>query len=281
MEPFDWSLKPHHRTRGRRTENVLLKQRGSSSIRVIDFGSSCYVHQRVYTYIQSRFYRSPEVILGLPYGLPIDMWSLGCILAELYTGYPLFPGENEVEQLACIMEVLSLPPHHLLIAASTPLLAGVWVGVAPDSKGNPRCVTNSKGKKRRPGSRDLASVLKCSDLNFVHFISRCLDPRIVNTFYNREDSNICNRNNEGNSIEIVLKTDLRCSFFKHTAMGPVYKGKRHRDNCALAAESGAKNDSSSSATNSNPAAASSNGNQDGTSTENSLDDSGTFLPPIL
>ena len=33
------------------------------------------------------------------------MWSLGCILAELYTGYPLFPGENEVEQLACIMEV--------------------------------------------------------------------------------------------------------------------------------------------------------------------------------
>lgn len=58
-------------------ENVLLKQRGSSSIKVIDFGSSCYAHQRVYTYIQSRFYRSPEVILGLPYGTPIDMWSLG------------------------------------------------------------------------------------------------------------------------------------------------------------------------------------------------------------
>lgn len=59
----------------------------------------------VYTYIQSRFYRSPEVILGHPYNMAIDMWSLGCIMAELYTGYPLFPGENEVEQLACIMEV--------------------------------------------------------------------------------------------------------------------------------------------------------------------------------
>ncbi|KAI4466147.1 dual specificity protein kinase [Holotrichia oblita] len=58
-------------------ENVLLKQRGSSSIKVIDFGSSCYSNQRVYTYIQSRFYRSPEVILGLTYGTPIDMWSLG------------------------------------------------------------------------------------------------------------------------------------------------------------------------------------------------------------
>ena len=41
----------------------------------------------------------------MAYGTPIDMWSFGCILAELYTGYPLFPGENEVDQLACMMEV--------------------------------------------------------------------------------------------------------------------------------------------------------------------------------
>merc|ERR1719460_3567074 len=95
-------------------ENVLLKQQGRSGIKVIDFGSSCYEHQRVYTYIQSRFYRSPEVILGLPYNVAIDMWSLGCILAELYTGYPLFPGENEVEQLACIMEVLGVPPRRMI-----------------------------------------------------------------------------------------------------------------------------------------------------------------------
>ena len=46
----------------------------------------------MYSYIQSRFYRSPEVMLGLRYGTNIDMWSLACILAELYTGYPLFPG---------------------------------------------------------------------------------------------------------------------------------------------------------------------------------------------
>ena len=64
--------------------------------KVIDFGSSCLVTERLYTYIQSRFYRAPEVILGLPYDTAIDMWSFGCILAELFTGYPLFPGENEV-----------------------------------------------------------------------------------------------------------------------------------------------------------------------------------------
>lgn len=64
-------------------ENILLKQRGSSSIKVIDFGSSCYVDRKFYTYIQSRFYRSPEVILGLQYGTAIDMWSLGECLCPL------------------------------------------------------------------------------------------------------------------------------------------------------------------------------------------------------
>lgn len=87
-------------------ENVLLKQQGRSGIKVIDFGSSCYEHQRIYTYIQSRFYRAPEVILGARYGMPIDMWSLGCILAELLTGYPLLPGEDEGDQLACTIEVI-------------------------------------------------------------------------------------------------------------------------------------------------------------------------------
>lgn len=64
-----------------------------SWVQVIDFGSSCFEGEQVYSYIQSRFYRSPEVMLGLGYGTAIDMWSLACILAELYTGFPLFPGE--------------------------------------------------------------------------------------------------------------------------------------------------------------------------------------------
>lgn len=73
-------------------ENILLMQPQRSAIKVIDFGSSCFINERMYTYVQSRFYRSPEVILGLTYGCEIDMWSFGCILAELYMGYPLFPG---------------------------------------------------------------------------------------------------------------------------------------------------------------------------------------------
>lgn len=67
----------------------------------------------MYTYIQSRFYRAPEVILGAPYTCSIDMWSFGCILAELLTGFPLFPGENENEQMACIMEICGVPPRYV------------------------------------------------------------------------------------------------------------------------------------------------------------------------
>jgi serine/threonine protein kinase len=44
-------------------------------------------------------FRSPEVLLGIPYDLAIDMWSLGCILVEMHTGEPLFSGSNEIDQV--------------------------------------------------------------------------------------------------------------------------------------------------------------------------------------
>jgi dual specificity tyrosine-phosphorylation-regulated kinase 2/3/4 len=75
-------------------ENLLLKQENKSGIKVIDLGSSCKTNEIMYTYIQSRFYRAPEIILGVEYTSAIDMWSFGCILCELYTGHPIFPGQD-------------------------------------------------------------------------------------------------------------------------------------------------------------------------------------------
>ena len=49
-------------------------------------GSSCFTSDHLSSYVQSRSYRAPEVILGLPYGQKVDVWSLGCILAELLSG---------------------------------------------------------------------------------------------------------------------------------------------------------------------------------------------------
>ena len=148
-------------------ENILLSHPLRSEIKVIDFGSSCFDNERVYTYIQSRFYRSPEVILGMHYGMPIDMWSLGCILAELWTGFPIFPGENESEQLACIMEVFGPPEKHLIEKSTRKK-------VFFDSLGKPRVVVNNKGKRRRPSSKTLTQVLKSDDEAFVDFIAKCL-----------------------------------------------------------------------------------------------------------
>lgn len=148
-------------------ENILLRHPMHSEIKVIDFGSSCFEHEKVYTYIQSRFYRSPEVILGMTYGMPIDMWSVGCILAELYTGVPIFPGENEQEQLACIMEVFGPPEKHLIEKSTRKKLFF-------DSMGKPRLTVSSKGRRRRPSSKTLQQVLKCDDEPFLDFIARCL-----------------------------------------------------------------------------------------------------------
>lgn len=148
-------------------ENILLAHPLHSEIKVIDFGSSCFETEKVYTYIQSRFYRSPEVILGMSYGLPIDMWSLGCILAELLTGYPIFPGENEQEQLACIMEIFGPPEKHLIEKSSRKKLFF-------DSLGKPRVTVSTKGRRRRPSSKTLQQALKCDDEAFLDFITRCL-----------------------------------------------------------------------------------------------------------
>ncbi len=95
-------------------ENILLKSLEAPIIKCIDFGSACHEHQTVYTYIQSRFYRSPEIILGLPYTSSIDMWSVGCIAAELFLGLPIFPGCSNYDQISRIVESLGLPPHHML-----------------------------------------------------------------------------------------------------------------------------------------------------------------------
>jgi len=82
-----------------RLENIVLVNNAKANLRLIDFSSAQFEEERLFTYIQSRFYRAPEIILGIPFTPAIDMWSLGCVLVELYTGHPLFPGENEVEML--------------------------------------------------------------------------------------------------------------------------------------------------------------------------------------
>ncbi|EJS43233.1 yak1p [Saccharomyces arboricola H-6] len=95
-------------------ENILLCAPDKPELKIIDFGSSCEEARTVYTYIQSRFYRAPEIILGIPYSTSIDMWSLGCIVAELFLGIPIFPGASEYNQLTRIIDTLGYPPSWMI-----------------------------------------------------------------------------------------------------------------------------------------------------------------------
>lgn len=90
------------------------KRMDEQKIKLIDFGSACFEGQTSHTYIQSRFYRSPEVLIGLPYDSAIDMWSLGCVAAELFLGLPILPGVHEHDQLGRISEMISLLPNWML-----------------------------------------------------------------------------------------------------------------------------------------------------------------------
>ncbi len=91
------------------------------------------------------------------------MWSFGCILYELYAGYPLFPGEDEKEHMALMMEVKGIPPRSVLARATRRK-------VFFDDDYQPIIVPNSKGKVRVPNSKPLSSILNCNDPDFVDFI---------------------------------------------------------------------------------------------------------------
>ncbi|EDR24678.1 hypothetical protein EDI_227480 [Entamoeba dispar SAW760] len=101
-------------------ENLVFDQT-TNGIKVIDFGSACFDNYTLYTYVQSRHYRAPEIILGIPYNNAIDMWSAGCIAAELVLGIPLFPGNSEFNQLFKIIDMLGLPPKNILEQGSKTL----------------------------------------------------------------------------------------------------------------------------------------------------------------
>jgi len=94
-------------------ENVCLVSASRKLIKIIDFGSCVCGHDTRNSYVQSRWYRAPEVMLGIRWDTKVDMWSLGCLLAELLLGYPLFHGGTVAAVLAAQQAVLGAHPPML------------------------------------------------------------------------------------------------------------------------------------------------------------------------
>ncbi|XP_032883688.1 homeodomain-interacting protein kinase 4-like [Amblyraja radiata] len=104
-------------------DNIMLVEhtRFPFRVKVIDFGSASILHEVQHIndpYIQARHYRCPEILLGLPFSEKLDMWSLGCVLAELRLGQPLYPGKNQYDQVQIIVKAQGQPKDYLLNQAS-------------------------------------------------------------------------------------------------------------------------------------------------------------------
>eukprot|EP00898_Chlorokybus_atmophyticus_P005737 jgi/Chlat1/6164/Chrsp41S05711 len=99
-------------------DNILVNE-NKTVLKMCDFGSAMFAGDNDITpYLVSRFYRAPEIVLGLPYDHAMDMWSVGCCIFELYTGKMAFPGRTNNEMLKLHMDLKGPFPKKLLRKAA-------------------------------------------------------------------------------------------------------------------------------------------------------------------
>uniref|UniRef100_A0A7G3ADK2 Putative cyclin-dependent kinase cdk5 n=1 Tax=Lutzomyia longipalpis TaxID=7200 RepID=A0A7G3ADK2_LUTLO len=146
-------------------QNLLINKDGLIKIADFGLGRCVGVPVRLYTHeIVTLWYRSPEILLGSKrYSCPVDIWSVGCIFAEMATRKPLFQGDSEIDQLFRMFRVLQTPTEE------------IWPGVTslPDYKSTFPCWTqNQLAKQVKNLSKSGLDLLqKMLTYNPVHRIS--------------------------------------------------------------------------------------------------------------
>lgn len=146
-------------------QNLLINKEGLIKVADFGLGRSFNIPVRNYTHeIVTLWYRAPEVLLGSPrYACPVDIWSIGCIFAEMATRKPLFQGDSEIDQLFRMFRILKTPTEE------------IWPGVTslPDYKPTFPCWTqnNLNSQLKNMDSAGLDLLQKCLIYDPVHRIS--------------------------------------------------------------------------------------------------------------
>ncbi|XP_037037259.1 glycogen synthase kinase-3 beta-like isoform X2 [Bradysia coprophila] len=197
-------------------QNLLLDPE-TAVLKLCDFGSAKQLHpgEPNVSYICSRYYRAPELIFGaINYTTKIDVWSAGCVLAELLLGQPIFPGDSGVDQLVEIIKVLGTPtreqikemnpnytefkfpqikshPWQKVFRARTPpeaiLLVSKLLEYTPSARMTPlqACAHPffndlRECNQRLPNGRELPPLVNFSDQDARAFINTNLQPQTTN-----------------------------------------------------------------------------------------------------
>ena len=177
-------------------ENILIKSYSRCEVKVIDFGSACFIHDHLSSYVQSRSYRAPEVIIGHKYDYKIDIWSLGCILAELWTGNVIFQNDSVQGLLARVIDIIGPFPEKMVRNAK--LFSNFFTkegliyqehGDDDKSKQNSHSISDYSYRQSKkanmneilkvqiliPKRTNLKARLKTEDANFLDFIRWLLE----------------------------------------------------------------------------------------------------------
>uniref|UniRef100_A0A3B4ZY42 Cyclin-dependent kinase-like 2 n=1 Tax=Stegastes partitus TaxID=144197 RepID=A0A3B4ZY42_9TELE len=156
-------------------ENILISQGGV--VKLCDFGFARTVASPseggVYTdYVATRWYRAPELLVGdIKYGKPVDVWALGCLLIEMLTGQPLFPGDSDLDQIYHIIRCFgNLTTHHQELFYRNPVFSGVRL---PECSG--RVQLQQRFPTITPAAQDLAQMASFSLLSSLQIGGKLTD----------------------------------------------------------------------------------------------------------
>ncbi|CAL1532909.1 unnamed protein product [Lymnaea stagnalis] len=133
----------------------------NTDIKLIDFGSATFDHEHHSTIVSTRHYRAPEVILELGWAQPCDVWSIGCIMFELYTGYTLFQTHDNKEHLAMMERILGSMPYRMTKKTKTNYF---WHGRLDWDP------TTSSGRYVRENCKPLYHYLKDKGQDHIHIL---------------------------------------------------------------------------------------------------------------
>lgn len=202
-------------------ENILIADCNNLKIKIIDFGSAITSPQGSHFYVQSRYYRAPEVILGIPYGSSCDIWSFGCIAYEMYVGHPLFPGSDNADQVGRIYNFFGfLPTFMLEHGKNSNLFFEKENGYKLISEAASFSVEDMKTAIRSKSNSGL------DDEMFIGFILEALQPSHLIRPDGRTLMNHSYLRSAGEAVEPIKTDDFRSRGIQQKPL-PVDKNLRH------------------------------------------------------